>query len=90
MGVWYFPNIFKAAEPLNVHHSDLEALLGGEPCKQAAVIDKIQTFFKKVTQRTIANIVHMRRTSELADMWYSKDHPNEMQEKCEEIWICML
>jgi hypothetical protein len=72
MGAWYFPNIF------SVIHSDLKTLFGGEPCKQAAVTDRIQALFGKVAHRTIADMVRMHRTSELADMWYIKDHSNQM------------
>ena len=90
VGVWYFPNMLEAAESFSVLHSDLAALLGGDPSKQAEVIDKIQDFFGKVAHRTVTDMVRMCRTAELADMWYIKDHSNEMQAKCEEVWICIL
>ena len=85
VGAWYFSNIFEVAEPFSVLHSDLEALFGGESCKQTAVIDKIQKFFGKVAHRTIADMVRMRHTFELADMWYIEDQSNEIQENCKEV-----
>ena len=47
VGTWYFSNILEAAESFGVLHSDLEALFGGDPYKQAAVIDKSKRSLEK-------------------------------------------
>ena len=85
MGDLYFPCIIDAAETFTTLCNDVVALLGCEPSKQQEVMDKIQSFFGKLAHMAIADLLHMHRTTELADMWYTEDLSTQRQEKCEDV-----
>ena len=85
MGDFYFSHICDAAKSFSVLHNDIVGMLGCEPTKQQEVVEKIQSFTGKLAYRAIADLLRMNHTSELADMWYSKDISTQRQERCEEV-----
>lgn len=81
-----FPDIQNATDSFDNLFSDVAALVGYEPSRQMAVVEKIQSFLGRIAQRAIADMVRMHRDNELADMWFNGDITQERQAKCEEVW----
>ena len=71
----FFPRIQSVVDNYNVLHSDTVALLGYEPKKQVAVVEKIRDYIGRVVHRVIADMVRMRRSSKLQYMWYGEQVP---------------
>jgi len=73
MGWTIFPSMQNAADNFEQLFSDVATLLGYDPSRQMAVIEKIDSFIGRIALRAIVDMVCMQRKDELADMWYTGD-----------------
>lgn len=64
----YFPCINVDVQVFNIIHNDIVALLGYKSSKQQEVIDKIQSFFEKLTHGAIADMLSLHVSVVLADI----------------------
>jgi hypothetical protein len=88
MGWALFPGIHTVADDFNNLHFDTIALLGYDLEKQVRVVDKIRAFVGRIAHRTVVDIIRMQRSSELEDMWFTVDVPEQRRTKCEEVRHC--
>lgn len=80
-----FPVINSVVDSYSNLHSDTVALLGYDPDKQVAVVEKIRSFVGRVAHRAISDMVRMQRSAELQDMWFSDDVSEQRRTKCNEV-----
>jgi hypothetical protein len=80
-----FPIIHSVVDSFSNLHSDTVALLGYDPEKQVAVVEKIRSFVGRVAHRAISDMVRMQRSSELEDMWFMDDVSEQRRTKCNEV-----
>ena len=80
-----FPDIHTVADTLSNLHSDTVALLGYHPEKQFGVVQKIKSFIGRIAHRAVSDLVRMHRTSEVRDMWFAADVPEQRRAKCHEV-----
>lgn len=80
-----FPGIQDAVDTFSDLHSDTVALLGYNPSKQVAVVEKIQAFLGRIAHRAIADMVRMHCDEQLAQLWYQSDTTEHLREKCEDV-----
>ena len=85
LGWTIFPGMQNAADNFEQLFSDVAALLGYDPSRKMAVIEKIESFVGWIALRAIADMVRMHRKDELADMWYTGDIRPDQNAKLEEI-----
>ena len=85
-----FPGIKSALDSYSNLHSDTVALLGYEPNKQVAVVEKIRTFIGRVAHRVVCDMVRMQRARELEDMWFACDVPEQRRTRCDEVRILVI
>ena len=85
MGWTIFPGMQNAADNFEQLFSDVAALLGYDPSRQMAVIEKIESFVGRIALRAIVDMVRMQRKDELADMWYTRDIRPDQNAKLEEV-----
>ena len=62
-----FLSILNVVKDFDVIFTDVAALFGYEPSGQMVVVEKIESFINKISQRAIANMVRMHRESNLVD-----------------------
>lgn len=80
-----FPGIHAVVDNYSNLHTNTVALLGYDPKKRVAVVEKIKAFIGKVVHRAISDMVRMQRSSELEDMWFRVDVPKQRRRKCNEV-----
>lgn len=80
-----FPSMMDAVDTFSDLHSDTVALLGYNPDKQVAVVEKIQAFLGRIAHRAVADMVRMHRDEQLAQLWYESDTTEHLREKCEDV-----
>ena len=80
-----FPGIQSMVESYSVLHLDTVALLGYDPKKQVAVVVKIRAFLGRLAHRAVSDMIRMQRSSELEDMWFAADVPEQRRTKCNEV-----
>ena len=80
-----FPVIHSVVDSFSNLHSDTVALLGYDPEKQVAVVEKIRSFVGRVAHRAISDMVRMHRSAELHDMWFTDDVPEQRRMNCNEV-----
>ena len=85
IGWAFFPDIHSVVDSYSNLHSDTVALLGYEPKKQVAVVEKIRAFIGRIAHRSISDMVRMGRSSELKDMWFADEVPEQRRTKCNEV-----
>lgn len=85
-----FPSIHTVADNFSNLHLDIIALLGYDPEKQVEVVNKIRTFIGRIAHRAITDIVRMERSSELEDMWFATNVPEQRRAKCKKVRHCPL
>lgn len=88
IGWAWFPGIHTVVDNFSNLHLDTIALLGYDPEKQVRVVNKIRTFIGRIAHRAITDMVRMQRSSELEDMWFAVDVPEQRRAKCEEVRHC--
>ena len=84
-GWTFFPGINYANDNFSNMHSDTVALLGYEPKKQVAVVEKIRAFLGRVAHRVVSDMVRMGRSSELRDVWFADEVLEQHRAKCNEV-----
>lgn len=80
-----FPGLDSVVDSFTNLHSDTVALLGYEPEKQVAVVEKIRSFVGRVAHRAISDMVRMQRSAELEDMWFKDNVSEQRRTKCNEV-----
>lgn len=80
-----FPGIHTCADNFTNLHSDTVAFLGYHPDKQVGVVQRIRSFLGRIAHRAVSDMVQMHRTSELQDMWFASDVPEQRRAKCHEV-----
>ena len=85
-----FPGIHTMTNNFSNLHLDTIALFGYDPEKQVEVVNKIKTFIGRIAHRTITDMVRMERSSELEDMWFAVNVPEQRRAKCQEVRHCLL
>ena len=80
-----FPGIQSAVYNYSNLHSDIVALLGYEPNRQVAVVEKIRAFIGRVAHRAVSDMVRLQRSSEIEDMWFADHVTEQRRTKCNEV-----
>ena len=80
-----FPGIQYVVDSYSNLHSDTVALLGYDPKKQVAIVEKIRAFIGRLAHRAVSDMVRMQRSSELEDMWFATNVPEQRRTKCDEV-----
>ena len=83
-----FPGILSVHDNFSRLHSDTVALLGYEPKKQVAVVEKIRAFVGRMAHRAVCDMVRLQRSSELEDMWFNNQVPDQRRTKCNDVSHC--
>lgn len=71
MGWTLFPSIHTASDIFCNLHLEVLDLLGYKIDKHARVVEKIKVFIGRIAHRALADMLRMRRTSKIANMWLS-------------------
>lgn len=80
-----FPGIHSVVDNFSNLHLDTVGLLGYNPKKQVAVVEKIRAFVGIVAHRAVCDMVRMGRSSELEDMWFAPNVLEQRRTKCDEV-----
>ena len=80
-----FPGIREVTDTFSNLHTDTVALLGYDPDKQVGVVERINAFIGRVADRALSDMVQMQRSSELEDMWFAVDVPEQRRAKCDQV-----
>lgn len=84
----FFPNIAYDGDSFIILHLDIVTLFGYDPTKQVGIVHKINTFIGHIGHRAVVDMVRMRCSFALADMWFKSNVPKQQRHKCNEVHVC--